>query len=126
RLARGGRAGVLERGVAIYEPAGVTALEPRVRTDRGSVTAETVVVSTGAWGCRNNRAVAIVASDMIATEPLEEPPLASGISCSDSRLLVNYYRATRDRRLAFGTGGGALAFAGRVTKVFEGRSPRAA
>jgi glycine/D-amino acid oxidase-like deaminating enzyme len=125
-LARGLRRVALERGVDIYERSRVTAFEPRVRTDRGSVAAETVVVSTGAWGCRNNRAMAIVASDMVATEPLEEPPLASGISCSDSRLLVNYYRATRDGRLAFGTGGGALAFAGRVTRVFEGRSPRAA
>jgi glycine/D-amino acid oxidase-like deaminating enzyme len=124
-LARGLRRVALERGVDIYERSLVTSLEPRVRTDRGTVTAETVVVSTGAWGCRNNRAVAIVASDMIATEPLEEPPLASGVSCSDSRLLVNYYRTTRDGRLAFGTGGGALAFAGRVTQVFEGRSPRA-
>jgi glycine/D-amino acid oxidase-like deaminating enzyme len=125
-LARGLRRVALERGVRIHEHSRVTAFEPRVRTDRGSVAAETVVVSTGAWSGRHNRALAIVASDMVATEPLEEPPLASGISCSDSRLLVNYYRATRDGRLAFGTGGGALAFAGHVTQVFEGRSPRAA
>ena len=124
-LARGLRRVALELGVDIYEHSRVTAVEPRVRTDRGTVTAETVVVSTGAWGGRNNRALAVVASDMVATEPLEDPPLASGISCSDSRLLVNYYRATRDGRLAFGTGGGALAFAGRVTNVFEGLSPRA-
>jgi glycine/D-amino acid oxidase-like deaminating enzyme len=125
-LARGLRRVALERGVQIYERSRVLGFEPRVRTDRGTVTAETVVVATGAWSGRNNRALAIVASDMVATEPLEQPPLASGISCSDSRLLVNYYRATRDGRLAFGTGGGALAFAGRVTDVFEGRSPRAA
>jgi glycine/D-amino acid oxidase-like deaminating enzyme len=125
-LARGLRRVALEQGVDIYERSRVTAVTPRVRTGRGTVRAETVVVSTGAWSGRRNRALAIVASDMVATEPLEKPPLASGISCSDSRLLVNYYRATRDGRLAFGTGGGALAFAGRVTKVFEGLSPRAA
>jgi glycine/D-amino acid oxidase-like deaminating enzyme len=125
-LARGLRRVALERGIVVHERSRVVAFEPRVSTERGTVTAETVVVTTGAWSGRNNRAFAIVASDMVATEPLEEPPLASGSSCSDSRLLVNYYRATRDGRLAFGTGGGALAFAGRVTNVFEGRSPRAA
>jgi glycine/D-amino acid oxidase-like deaminating enzyme len=124
-LARGLRRVALERGVQIFERSPVTAFEPRVRTARGSVLADTVVVSIGAWIGRHNPAVAVVASDMVATEPLEDPPLASGISCSDSRLLVNYYRATADGRLAFGTGGGALAFAGRVTRTFEGASPRA-
>jgi glycine/D-amino acid oxidase-like deaminating enzyme len=124
-LARGLRRVALERGVRIFEHSKVTAFEPVVRTERGSVSAETVVVSIGAWIGRHNRAVAVVASDMVATEPLEEPLLASGVSCSDSRLLVNYYRATRDGRLAFGTGGGALAFAGHVTGTFEGASPRA-
>jgi glycine/D-amino acid oxidase-like deaminating enzyme len=124
-LARGLRRVARARGVRIFEHSEVTDFEPVVRTAHGSVSAETVVVSIGAWGGRHNRAMAVVASDMVATEPLEEPPLASGISCSDSRLLVNYYRATRDGRLAFGTGGGALAFAGRVTRTFEGESPRA-
>jgi glycine/D-amino acid oxidase-like deaminating enzyme len=124
-LARGLRRVALGLGVRIFEHSRATSFSPRVRTERGSVQAETVVVSTGAWIGRRNRAVAVVASDMVATEPLESPPLASGISCSDSRLLVNYYRATHDGRLAFGTGGGALAFAGRVTETFEGASPRA-
>jgi glycine/D-amino acid oxidase-like deaminating enzyme len=125
-LARGLRRVALELGVRIFERSPVTSFEPRVRTARGSVEAETVVAAIGAWIGRRNRSVAVVASDMVVTEPLDEPPLRSGISCSDSRLLVNYYRATRDGRLAFGTGGGALAFAGRVTQTFEGESPRAA
>jgi glycine/D-amino acid oxidase-like deaminating enzyme len=125
-LARGLRRVARARGVQIFERSKVTAFEPRVRTAQGSVSAETIVVSIGAWSGRNNRAMAVVASDMVATEPLDDPPLASGISCSDSRLLVNYYRATKDGRLAFGTGGGALAFAGQVTQTFEGTSPRAA
>jgi glycine/D-amino acid oxidase-like deaminating enzyme len=124
-LARGLRRVALALGVRVYEHSRVTSFEPRVRTERGSVQAGTVVASTGAWIGRHNRAVAVVASDMVATERVGEPPLASGISCSDSRLLVNYYRATRDGRLAFGTGGGALAFAGQVTRTFEGASPRA-
>ena len=125
-LARGLRRVALDRGVRIFEHSKVTAFTPRVCTPRGSVSAETVVISIGAWIGRHNPAVAVLASDMVATEPLDNPPLASGTSCSDSRLLVNYYRATHDGRLAFGTGGGALAFAGHVTKIFEGVSPRAA
>src|SRR5439155_12984612 len=74
-LARGLRRVALERGVVIYEGSRIVAFEPRVRTERGAVTAETVVVSTGAWSGRNNRTLAIVASDMVATEPLEDPPL---------------------------------------------------
>jgi glycine/D-amino acid oxidase-like deaminating enzyme len=125
-LARGLRRVALDRGVRIFERSRVKAFEPLVRTEHGSVSAETVVVSIGAWIGRHNPAVAVVASDMVATEPLDDPPLSSGLSCSDSRLLVNYYRATRDGRLAFGTGGGALAFAGHVTQTFEGASPRVA
>jgi glycine/D-amino acid oxidase-like deaminating enzyme len=125
-LARGLRRVAQGLGVLVFEHSRVTSFGPPVRTARGSVAAETVVVSTGAWIGLRNRAVAVVASDMVATEPLEHPPLSSGISCSDSRLLVNYYRATRDGRIAFGTGGGALAFSGRVTGTFEGTSPRAA
>jgi glycine/D-amino acid oxidase-like deaminating enzyme len=124
-LARGLRRVALERGVRIFERSRVTAVEPRVRTERGSVAADAVVVATGAWLGRHDRAFAVMASDVVATEPLADPPLGSGTSCSDSRLLVNYYRATRDGRLVFGTGGGALAFAGRVTSAFEGASPRA-
>ena len=40
--------------------------------------------------------------------------------------MVNYYRTTHDGRIAFGKGGGTLAFGGRVGAAFEGASPRAA
>ncbi len=125
-LARGLRRVALERGVRIFERSAVTALGPPVRTASGSVAAEVVVDGRGAWSARSHRAIAVIASDMVATEPLADPPLRSGLSVSDSRLLVNYYRATRDGRLAFGKGGGAISFAGRVTGTFEGASPRAA
>jgi glycine/D-amino acid oxidase-like deaminating enzyme len=76
------------------------------------------------------RAIVVVASDIVATEPipgrLEGIGWTDGMCISDSRLLVNYYRLTRDGRLVFGKGGGGLAFGGRVGAAFEGASPRAA
>lgn len=125
-LARGLRRVAIELGVRVYERSRVVSWQPTVRTERGAVAAETVVVSIGAWIARHNRALALMSSDMVATEPLDDPPLADGVSCADSRLLVNYYRVTRDGRLAFGTGGGVLGFAGAVTGAFEGASRRAA
>lgn len=135
-LARGLRRVALERGVRIFERSPVVGLErsrpPRVRTARGSVVAERVVLATGAWAIRLlelRRALAVIASDMVATEPvparLEEIGWTGGVCISDSRLLVNYYRTTRDGRVAFGKGGGALAFAGRIGGSFHGPSPRA-
>jgi glycine/D-amino acid oxidase-like deaminating enzyme len=77
-----------------------------------------------------SRSLAVIASDMVATEPvparLEEIGLVDGIAISDSRLLVNYWRTTLDGRIAFGAGGGALARGGRIGREFEGASPRAA
>jgi putative aminophosphonate oxidoreductase len=133
-LARGLRRVALERGVRIHERSPMTALErerpPRVRTPGGTVTATKVVLASGAWsaGIRElRRTLVVVASDMVATEPipavLEEIGWTSGMCISDSRLLVNYYRTTRDGRLAWGKGGGAMAFAGKVGPAFEGASP---
>jgi putative aminophosphonate oxidoreductase len=133
-LARGLRRVALERGIRIYERSPMTALErgrpPRVRAPGGSVVADRVVIAMNAWATRLRevrRSVVVVASDVVATEPipgrLTEMGL-DGICIDDSRLLVNYYRTTRDGRLVFGQGGGAIAFGGRVAGRFDGASPR--
>jgi glycine/D-amino acid oxidase-like deaminating enzyme len=66
----------------------------------------------------------------VATEPiperLAEIGWSDGMMISDSRLLVHYYRTTEDGRVAFGKGGGVLAFGRHVGRQFEGPSPRAA
>ncbi len=135
-LARGLRRVALERGVRIFERSSMTELvrsrPPRVRTPAGSVTAGTVVVATNAWAAgipELRRSLVVIASDMVATEPAPERLAAvgwtNGLAISDSRLLVNYYRTTPDGRVAFGRGGGALAFGGRVGARFDGASPRA-
>src|SRR5205823_7826139 len=79
-LARGLRRAALARGVRIFEHSKVTSWSPRVRTASGSVEAGTVVVAAGAWLGRRNPRLAIISSDIVATERLEQPLYADGLS----------------------------------------------
>jgi glycine/D-amino acid oxidase-like deaminating enzyme len=131
-LARGLRRIALERGVSIHEHSPATGLDrsqpPRVRSARGSVTAARVVIATGAWAIsvrELRRALVVVSSDMVATEPAPELGRNDGLCVSDSRLLVHYHRPTRDGRIAFGKGGGTLGFGHHVGARFDGPSPQA-
>jgi len=134
-LARGLRRAALRRGVRIHEGTRMTELvrgpKPAVRTARGTVSAETVVLALNAWAHELpefRRTVMPIAADAVVTEPvpekLAEIGLADCAAVSDSRFLVNYYRATVDGRMAWGKGGGGFPFAGRVGQSFDGPSPR--
>jgi glycine/D-amino acid oxidase-like deaminating enzyme len=63
------------------------------------------------------RALAVVSSDVVASEPiaaaLRESGWTGGEAISDSRLMIRYWRTTGDGRVVLGRGGGALAFGGR-------------
>jgi putative aminophosphonate oxidoreductase len=133
-LARGLRRVALERGVRICERSPMTRLERsrplRVHTSAGTVTAERVVLAMNAWLAQVgelSRSIFVLASDIVATEPvperLAEIGLTDGIAISDSRLLVNYYRTTLDGRIAFGQGGGLMARGGRIGRGFNGAAP---
>jgi len=133
-LARGLLRVARTRGVRVFERSPVTALErarPRVvRTARGQVAAGRVVVAMGAWTAQLRqlrRAFVIVSSDIVITDPipdqLERIGWRNGASISDSRLMVHYYRTTDDGRIAFGKGGGRLAYGARIGSSFTGRSP---
>lgn len=102
-----------------------------VRTPKGTVRADTVVVAINAWMASTfrefARTIAIVSSDMVITEP-SPPQLAAtgldgGISVMDSRTFVHYYRSTTDGRLMLGKGGNTFAFGGRMLRVFDEPSP---
>ncbi|HEY0279587.1 MAG TPA: FAD-binding oxidoreductase [Solirubrobacterales bacterium] len=134
-LARGLRRVALEQGVRILEHSPVMSLQrntrPRVRTAHGSVEAERLVLAIGPWlvqvaELRNS--FAVIATDMVATERipdrLHEIGIDTGIGISDARMLLNYYRSTLDGRLAWGKGGGSLAFAGRIGDRLHGPSHR--
>jgi glycine/D-amino acid oxidase-like deaminating enzyme len=135
-LARGLATAARRAGVRIFERSPMTELHGdrrvSVRTAGGQVTADRVVLAMNAWGAslpQLRRALVIVASDVIATEPvperLREIGWATELSISDSRRLVNYYRISDDGRVVFGKGGGTLALGGRVGTSYHRRSGRA-
>jgi putative aminophosphonate oxidoreductase len=135
-LARGLRRVALERGIRIYERTAMVELDREgggVRTPSGRVRADGIVLALNAWATKIPelaRAVVAVSSDMVATAPmpekLKESGWTGGEAISDCRLLVHYYRPTKDGRVAFGRGGGRLAFGGRVNSNFDynGRQTR--
>ena len=128
-LARGLRRVALERGVRIHERTAMVDLDREagaVRTPSGAVRAGAVVLALNAWAIKIrelSRALVAVASDMVATAPmpgrLAESGWTGGEAISNCRLMVNYYRTTKDGRVAFGRGGGRLAFGGRVNSNFD-------
>jgi putative aminophosphonate oxidoreductase len=135
-LARGLRKVILDLGVRVFEQTSMTKLTRSnpalISTTTGTLKANAVVLATNAWSAQLpelRRKLVIIASDVIATAPisarLKSIGWTDGMSVSDSRRLVNYYRTTTDGRIVFGKGGGSLAFGGRVGAAFEGLSPRA-
>lgn len=135
-LARGLRRVAIELGVQVCE--GVRMRDyagrapVRVTTTRGVVTAERLVLATGAWTA-THRAVRgnlfVTSSDLIATRPLDlsaAPALAAGVALGDSRRLVLYWRSTPSGRVVFGKGGGWMSRLNRVDRRFTGRTAREA
>ena len=133
-LARGLMRVARERGIEVYERSPMLTLRRstplEVHTELGSVSAGRVVLATGAWALQLRelrRAFVIVASDIVLTEPapqqLAQCGWDNGPSISDSRLMVHYYRTTDDGRIAFGKGGGRLAYGGHIGDSFNGASP---
>jgi glycine/D-amino acid oxidase-like deaminating enzyme len=90
------------------------------------VRADHVVLAISTWAAELpavRRSLVVVASDVVATDPVPQRlaalGLEPGISISDSRRLVNYYRTTQDGRFVFGKGGGGLARGARVGAAFD-------
>ena len=128
-LARGLRRVLIERGVEIHEGTAVERIEQgprmRLRTARGSVTAEQVVLAANAWaagwpGFRTR--VLAWGSYIVLTEPIPDRLAAlgwtGGEAIADSRFTISYFRTTRDGRIAFGAGVGAAGFDGRIGPIF--------
>jgi glycine/D-amino acid oxidase-like deaminating enzyme len=128
RLALGLRARLLERGVRIHERTEVTRLERdgSVETRAGRVGASAAVLAVNSAapsfpGYR--RSLAVASSHIVLTEPipdvLDELGWTGGEAIVDSRTLVHYMRTTRDGRIAFGWGGGAMGLGGRASDRLE-------
>jgi glycine/D-amino acid oxidase-like deaminating enzyme len=128
RLALGLRAKLLERGARIHERTEVTRFERdgSVETRFGRVRAGSAVlaVNSAAAGFRGYRlSLAVASSHIVLTEPvpevLDDIGWTGGEAIVDSRTLVHYMRTTRDGRIVFGWGGGAMGIGGRLADRLE-------
>lgn len=111
-----GLARVAERaGAVIFENTQVHHIEEGsahvVRTDRGRVLADHVILACNGYLGGLNRKVAArvmpINNFIAATRPLGEEAahvLAKDIAVADSKFVVNYFRLSRDKRLLFGGG----------------------
>jgi glycine/D-amino acid oxidase-like deaminating enzyme len=131
RLALGLRRRLIERGVEVFEhsrvrgvragPAGVVA-----ESAGGQVRAGAAVLAVGP-AARSvkplSSRLSVTSSHIVLTEPvpdvLEEIGWTGGECITDGRTLLHYFRTTRDGRIAFGWGGGRLAYGGRVNGRIE-------
>jgi len=100
-------------GATIYEQSPVLSIEndgrPRVVTQHGSVTAETVILAGNAYHTleRKLRGVMFpVRSYIIATEPLSEEVVNTinpkDLAVCDPNFVLEYFRLSADKRLLFG------------------------
>jgi glycine/D-amino acid oxidase-like deaminating enzyme len=135
-LVRGLRRVALDQGVRIFERTRVRRLgrgRPTVlATAGGRVRAEKVVIATNAWAANLPELhldLVVVSSDIVLTEPiparLREIGWSGGEAITDSQIMVDYYRTTRDGRIAFGKGGWGIALAGAVPRSFDRHLGRA-
>jgi len=130
RLVRGLRRVALEKGVRIFENTPMLSLDrgrPAViRTPGGELRAPKVVMATNAWAAavpELRRTILPVTSTVVATAPiperLEQIGWTGGEAITDSQLMVDYYRTTRDGRIAFGKGTGMISFASRIDESYD-------
>jgi glycine/D-amino acid oxidase-like deaminating enzyme len=132
RLALGLRRRLLERGVEIFERSRVRALRVEdgrgviAETAGGRVRAKAAVLAVGgaARSFRPLRSrLSVTSSHIVLTEPVPDVMEAigwTGGECiTDGRTLLHYFRTTRDGRIAFGWGGGRLAYGGRLNGHIE-------
>ena len=136
-LARGLRRAALEAGVRVFEHTRVRSFSRSrpvaVRTDRGTLTAQRLVIASNAWaaGIRElSRRLVAITSDMVITAPVPDRIRAlgwTGGECiTDSQMMVDYYHVTREGRVAFGKGGWGIAFGGSIGAAFDRSAGRAA
>ena len=132
-LVIGLRRAAIEAGIRVYERSPVVDFDggdpPALVTARGKLRAAKVVIAMNAWAARFRelrRALVVLSSDIVATSPipdsLKKIGWTRGEAITDSQLRVDYYRTTRDGRIAFGKGAGKIALSGRMGPEFD-RNP---
>jgi glycine/D-amino acid oxidase-like deaminating enzyme len=113
-LCKGEARGAASLGVRIHEQTPVTGIRhgarPVVMTAKGRVTCRCVVLAGNAYHSLERRRLGGLlfpaGSYVIATQPLPEAVAArinsQNLAVSDSRIVLDYYRLSADRRLLFG------------------------
>jgi len=135
-LVRGLRRVALGAGVRIFERTRVHRLSRRrpatLFTPGGRISADRVVIATNAWAANLlelHLSLVVISSDIVLTPPipdrLQEIGWDGGEAITDSQMMVDYYRTTRDGRIAFGKGGWGIALAGQVPPSFSYHPGRA-
>ncbi len=124
-----GLAGAVERlGGVVHEHTRALSMDPRrVRTERGTVRAEQVILATEAWTATlpgRRRRVAPVYSLVVATEPLDQDRwdrigLRERQTFSEHRHLIVYGQRTADGRLVFGGRGAPYHFGSSIRPAFD-------
>ena len=100
-------------GATIYEQSPVISIEhgsrPRVATEKGAITADSVVLAGNAYHMIEPKLRGImfpVRSFIIATEPLSEETVAEinphDLAVCDPNFVLKYFRLTAEKRLLFG------------------------
>jgi glycine/D-amino acid oxidase-like deaminating enzyme len=115
RYATGLAQAVIRHGGTIFENAAVMARKQTggkhtLTTTRGTLTADNVLVATGAYTTPNfayfRRRIVVVGSFIIATRPLSAAEIAAAMpgnrTCVTSMHVGNYFRLSPDNRLIFG------------------------
>ncbi|WP_087131440.1 NAD(P)/FAD-dependent oxidoreductase [Caballeronia pedi] len=129
-LIKGMRNVALAAGIRIFENTKVRDFSrgrpSTISTDDGAVRATAVVLATNAWAAaipELSRLIVPVNSSIVVTEPipdrLAQIGWTGGESITDSQLMVDYYRTTRDGRIAFGKGSGAIEYGTSIGKRFS-------
>jgi glycine/D-amino acid oxidase-like deaminating enzyme len=127
RLALALRSALLEAGIVVRERSRARLIGPRVgggiavETDAGRVEASHAVLAIGGAtaGIGPLRSgLAVTSTHMVITEPvpdlLERIGWTAGECISTARIHVHYFRTTPDGRIAFGSGGGRMAYGARL------------
>jgi glycine/D-amino acid oxidase-like deaminating enzyme len=131
RLALGLADAIERRGVTVYEKTPGNVDGRRVRTPGGTITAQSVVVATEAFGLqrgRNRRHAIPVYSLMVMTEPIPQPAwdeigLDDRPTFSDGRHMIIYGQRTDDGRIAFGGRGAPYHFGSQIEPSFDHDEP---
>ena len=132
KLVRGLARLLEQRGVRVFEQTEVVGWAPHsVRTTRGTVTADHVVIATEGYGAtiaQSRRDVLPLYSLMIATEPLDDAVwnaigIEHGQTFTDYRHLLVYGQRTADNRFAFGGRGARYHWGSSIRSQYD-RVPR--